>query len=167
MSDKFYQLINLPPLPKEIIADGLSDGFEYTVSPYAYAKRAALFHETEFCKLLKHRFGTIGAKYLKNAPNSFYDWHTDKIRNCSLNWIIKASSGAKTFYRDKNHNKFFWNLEEVIYNVSCPTLLDTTQEHCVFNNSPDERTILSVSILDGQSYQDVLEFLQTLNISNY
>jgi len=167
MSNKFYQLINLPTLPTEIIADGLANGFEYTESPYAHAKRAALFHETEFSKLLKHQFGTIGAKYLKNSPNSFYDWHTDKIRNCSLNWIIKTNPGAKTFYRSNNHDKFLWDLEEVVYHASCPTLLDTTQEHCVINNHSEERIILSVSILDGHSYADVLAFLKSINIEKY
>lgn len=167
MSTKFYQLTNLPPLPQEIVADGLADGFEYTVSPFAYAKRAALFHDTNFCKMLKDQFGTIGAKYLKNFPNSFYDWHTDKIRNCSLNFIIRSNPGAKTFYRNNQHDKFFWELEEVQYSSNCPTLLDTTHEHCIFNNYPEERTILSVSFLDHDSYADVLALLKSLTISKY
>jgi len=167
MSAKFYQLTNLPPLPQEIVADGLTDGFEYTASPYAYAKRATLFYDTEFYKLLKNQFGEVGCKYLKNAPNSFYDWHTDKIRNCALNWIISTNPNAKTFYRSNNHNKFFWDLEEVIYNIDCPTLLDTKQEHCVFNNHFDYRTILSVTILNNHLYDDVLEFLKSVNIEKY
>lgn len=167
MSTKFYQLTNLPPLSQEIVADGLADGFEYTVSPYAYAKPATLFYDTEFYQLLTDQFGKVGCKYLKNPPNSYYDWHTDKIRNCALNWIIKTNPGAKTFYRANNQSRFFWDLEEVSYNTTCPTLLDTKQEHCVFNNNPEDRVILSVTILNDHSYNDVLEFLTSVDIKKY
>lgn len=167
MSTKFCQLSNLPPLPPEIIAEGLADGYEYTTSPFACAKLATLFRKTDFYNLSKNYFGDVGCKYLKNPPNSYYEWHVDKKRNCALNWIIKTNPDARTFYRNNNQSKFFWELEEVVYNAEFPTLLDTKQEHCVFNNCPEERTILSMSIFSDHSYADVLAFLQSLDIKKY
>lgn len=169
MSTKFCQLTNLPPLPETCIAEALADGFEFTASPFTCAKTATMFQDTAFYKLLSDTFNAehISAKYLKNPPNSFYEWHIDKVRNCSLNWIIKSNSGAKTFYRSNNHNRFFWDIEEIKYNADCPTLLDTTHEHCIFNNYPEERIILSVSIRNNHSYADILTFLKALTISKY
>jgi hypothetical protein len=167
MSTKFFQLTNLPPLSPEIIADGLDNQFEFTVSPYALAKRVSLFYETNFYKLLTDQFGKIGCKYLRNPANSYYDWHVDKTRQSALNWVIDTNPGAGTFFRDNNRSKFFWDLEEVAYSTSCPTLINTKQEHCVFNNYPKERTIMSLSILDNYSYDIVLEFLQSININQY
>jgi hypothetical protein len=166
MSNKFCQLPNLPVLPEHIVADGLTNGFEYTASPFTYAKKAPSFHETIFYKLLEKQFGkeNCNCKYLKNSPNSYYEWHTDKIRKCALNYIVNTSSNAKTFYREYTHNKNFFELEEVIYSEQFPTLIDTTHEHCVFNNCPEERVIFTISILN-HSYQEVLKFLQSLEIS--
>jgi hypothetical protein len=167
MSTKFFQLTNLPPLSPEIIADGLDDQFEFTVSPYALGKRASLFYETNFYKLLTDQYGEIICKYIRNPANSYYDWHVDKTRQSALNWVIDTNPGAGTFFRGNNRAKFFWDLEEVVYSTSCPTLINTTQEHCVFNNYPKERTILTLTVRGAYSYDTVLEFLQSVNIKQY
>lgn len=167
MSTKFFQLTNLPPLPPEIIADGLNGGFEFTVSPYALAKRAELFYATDFYKLLSDHFGKVHCKYLQNPANSYYEWHTDKTRQSALNWVIETNPRAGTFFRNNNQSKFFWDLEEVVYSDQCPTLINTKQEHCVINNYPKERTILTLSISGDYSYETVLEFLQSVTISQY
>jgi len=163
MSNKFCQLPNLPVLPENIIVDGLTDGFEYTALPFTYAKKAPSFHETAFYKLLEKQFGeeNCNCKYLKNPSNSYFDWHTDKIRKCALNYIVSNNPNAKTFYRTYLGNKMFFELEEVIYSEQIPTLIDTTHEHCVFNNHPEERVIFTISILN-HSYQEVLKFLQSV-----
>jgi len=164
--NKFCQLPNLPALPENIIADGLADGFEYTDLPFTYTKKDLAFHTTVFYKLLEKQFGKENCepKYLKNAPNSFYDWHTDKARKCALNYIVRTNSNAKTFYRTPLPTKMFFELEEVIYSDQFPTLIDTTHEHCVFNNHPEERVILTISIWN-HSYQEVLKFLQSVEIT--
>jgi len=167
MSIKFFQLTNLPPLSPEIVADGLDDQFEFTVSPYTLAKPARLFYETNFYKILTDQFGEIGCKYFRNPANSYYDWHVDKRRQSALNWVIATNPGAGTFFRDNNRSKFFWDLEEVVYSTSCPTLINTTQEHCVVNNYSKERTILSLTVRGENSYDTVLEFLQSVNINQY
>lgn len=167
MSDKFYQLTNFPLLPPEIITEGLTDPYEFTVSPYTLSKRAELFYTTDFYKILTDRFGRVECRYFKNPANSYYDWHVDKNRQSGLNWIIKTNPGAGTFFRSSNQSKFFWDLEEVMYSMEYPTLINTKQEHCIFNNYSEERTILSVSIFNDHSYETVLEFLKTININQY
>lgn len=167
MSNKFYQLTNFPPLPQEIITDGLTEPYEFTVSPYTLSRRAELLYLTDFYKVLTNQFGKVECKYLRNTANSYYDWHVDKNRQSALNWIIKTNPGASTFFRSNNQSKFFWDLEEVIYSIEYPTLLNTKQEHCIVNNYAEERTILSVSILNDHSYKTVLEFLQTIKIDQY
>jgi hypothetical protein len=165
MSDRFCQLPNLPVLPQNILDDGLADGFEYIEGPYTLAKQAPSFHETAFYKLLETRFGeeNCNCKYLKNPPNSYFDWHIDKFRKCALNYIVNTNSNAKTYFRTYLQNKFFFQLEEVIYSDQFPTLIDTKQEHCIFNDHPEERVIFTISILN-HSYQEVLTFLQSVEI---
>lgn len=167
MQTKFFQIKNLPPLPELYVKEGLDNGFEFSASPYILAKPATLFNSTNFRKILDNRFGEVVCRYLKNPPNSLYDWHIDKVRRCSLNWIIKTNPGAKTFYRSQLRHRLFWDIEEVKYDIECPTLLDTKQEHCVFNNWPEDRIILSISILNDHSYEETLEFLTSLNIDQY
>jgi hypothetical protein len=168
MISNYSQLINLPALPMPYINEGLeSDNFEFFDGPYVCAKPAKMFATTDFYKLLQDKFGSIMCRYLKNPPNSFYDWHIDKNRNCGINWVIKSNAHAKTFYRSENHHKLFWNIEEIKYTHAVPTLIDTSQQHCVFNNYHDDRIVMSLSIFNNHTYQSVLEYLTSLTIIKY
>jgi len=172
VSTKFSPLLNLPPLPKLYIKEGLGSVFNFSDpskgETFVYATPAVLFSKTKFVELLKEKFNTeIICRYLKNPPNSIYDWHTDRFRLTAINWIVKSNPEARVWYRSNNQHKLFWDLEEVTYQDHYPTLLDTKQEHSVFNNSDEERIILSLSLTDGPTYQEVVDFLTSLKITQY
>jgi hypothetical protein len=172
MSTKFSPLLNLPPLPKIYINEGLSSTFNFSdlnkTEIAVYTTPALLFSKSKFVELLENQFNTrIICRYLKNPPNSIYDWHTDIFRLTAINWIVKSNPNARVWYRSNNRHRLFWDLEEVVYQDHYPTLLDSKQEHSVFNNSAEERIILSVTIFNGPSYQELLNFLSALNINQY
>ena len=165
-NDNFSVMEHLPILPAVYTKEAFSGEFVYTQSPFVYTTPASLFTKTQFYKTLENQFGLIKCKYLKNPPNSLYDWHCDRSRHCALNWIVKTTPDARTFYRSENKHKFFWDLDQVDYRESYPTLLNTKNEHCVYNNSTEERIILSLSICD-YPYHQVREFLKLLDITAY
>ena len=167
MSNNYTSLLHLPKLPDIFVNEGLQGNYQYTESPYTYSAPAPLFADSEFCQILTQQFGDILCKYHKNTAYSVYDWHMDKNRLCALNWVIKSSVDAKVFYRTKNHHNMIWSIEELCYKDLTPTLLNTSQQHCVINNSPEERIILSVSIYNNYTFQDVVEFLSSLSITDY
>lgn len=173
LSSNFTVLSNLPQLPLAYIQEGINNPYVFTepseilVRGKTYASEAPLFSKTEFCSLLQKEFGRVIARYLKNPPYSLYDWHTDKFRNCGINWVVQSNPEAKVWYRSSNHHGLFWDIEEAQYQDHYPTLLDTTKEHSVFNNSTEERIILSVTLVKRPSYQEVADFLSKLTIEQY
>lgn len=179
MSDKFKHFPNLPELPEYIVQDALTS--EYVINDYPNVIRAKAhkFESTDFFKQLISAVGSCNAHYLKFFPNSLYDWHVDRKRQCGINWVIKTNPKASTFFRSpfdhdflyhnrvaKNERVLFWNLEEVDYTLLKPTLMNTSVDHCVVNNYPEERIILTINCKEG-SYQDVNTYLQSLTIESY
>jgi hypothetical protein len=179
MSNKFTHLPNLPELPEYLIQDALTS--EYTVNDYPNVIRAKAykFEATDFFKKFLLAVGSCNAHYLKNFPNSLYDWHIDRKRQCGINWVIKTNPKASTFFRThydheflyanrvaKNERILFWDIQEVDYTPLKPTLMNTTMEHCVVNNYPEDRIILTVNCKDS-AYHDVKAYLESLNIDSY
>lgn len=176
MSTRFTELLNLPQLSDLYINEGLNSPFKYTepnsvndgrTLSSVYATLANSFSKTDFVRLLEKRFGNVVARYLKNPPHSIYDWHIDKNRLCTINWIVKSNTDARVWYRSNNQHRLFWDLEEITYQEHYPTIFDTSVEHSVFNNSDEERIILSLSLTDGPTYQEVVDFLTSLKITQY
>jgi hypothetical protein len=108
------------------------------------------------------------AEYYLTHKNSYYDWHIDKNRSVGINWLIKTNPKASTYYRDPIlPDSKFYNLTEVDYKLHNPTLFNTEFEHCVINNYPEERIILSLSIFNDAKFDDVVDFLSQLEIDSY
>jgi hypothetical protein len=179
MSENFHHLTNLPPLPEEIIQTGLTGNYFWTLNPNICDSSAAIFKETFFFKLLEKRFGRCNASFIKFLPFMYYDWHIDQQRTTSLNWVIQTNSKASTFYRnyydgdpyskeleENGRRPLFWKLEEVDYTLYRPTMLKTSVPHCVINNSPEERMVLSVTIHFAK-YDELKDFLSHLMIDSY
>ena len=175
MNKFFTHLTNLPALPDNIIQEGLNCNFKLISEPSRLYVGQTNFNNTNFYKQLQSIFGYVETSYRYTPPNSVYDWHIDKRRNCAILWPIKNNSGAGTFYRevtinsvqDGNNNKnMFYDLTELDYTMYSPTLLNTTYEHCVINNYNEPRIVLSVSLFDI-SYEDAIPLLQNINCQNY
>jgi hypothetical protein len=154
-------------LPDSMIQEGLTGTYRKHQSPYSFSANASQMKSSKFYQLLGNMFGELNVDYLKNEPNSLYDWHVDYNRSCSINWVIQTNTKAVTFFRTNYVKPFFWDLEEVKYELFKPTVLDTTKSHCVINNSNEERIILSLSIFKKNAYTEVVEYLQNLSIKDY
>lgn len=166
-TDRFQKLTNLPKLSEKYFSEAFQSEYTYVEDPVSYSAPCKQFSQSKFFNTLRDRFGWIEAVFLKNEPMSFYNWHIDKGRKCALNWPIQSSDSAFTFYRDSLYHQPIHFMERVDYELFTPTLIDTTFRHCVLNNSPEERIILSIAISDRHSYKEVKQFLQQLTITEY
>ena len=167
MSNCHTPILDFPTLPDFIIQEGLTGIYKKYQTPYSFAAVASHIKNSNFYKALGNTFGEISVDYFKNEPNSLYDWHVDYKRSCSINWVIKTGPGALTFFKTNYVKPFFWDLEKVHYELYKPTVLDTTKNHCVINNSDEERIILSISIFKKNSYIEVVDYLQNLSSKDY
>jgi len=158
---------NFPILPNSIIEEANNSNYKKCEHPYSFSAVAMAIRDTVFYKNLSSVFGDISADYIKNEPNSLYDWHTDFNRSCSVNWVIKTSPSAFTFFRSNRREPFFWDLEQVKYDLYKPTVLDTTKNHCIINNHHKERIIMSISIYKKKAYNDVVDYFKNLSIDSY
>ena len=174
MTIYFKHLTNLPPLPKKYIQEGLNSKFEFIRRPNLFWSPSS-FEETNFFKMLKGRYGVCLVKYYQNPKNSLYDWHTDMTRCVGINWPIKTNAKASAYYREPikgaergdGLSPIFYHLTEVDYKIYNPTLLNTTLEHCVVNNYPEDRIIMSLTILNDAKFDEVSNFLSTLQPEFY
>lgn len=124
-------------------------------------KAPSSFNNSKIMSLLKTEFGQIGGMYIKNHAWSYYDWHIDMGRKCSLNWLLKTNTDAVTLYRERlepdRKTSIIYNITPVEYCLYKPTLMEVTHEHCVINPSSEDRIIFSVSL--NVEYDAVKEFL--------
>lgn len=166
-TDRFQKLTNLPKLSEKYFNEAFESEYIHVEDPVSYNAKCIKFKNTKFYEMLCERFGWVDAVFLKNEPMTFYNWHIDKGRKCAINWPIKSSDNAFTFYRDSLERRPIHVMERVDYELFTPTLIDTTFRHCVLNNSPEERIILSIAFSDRYSYKEVKQFLQQLTITEY
>jgi hypothetical protein len=164
----FKVLSNLPQFPEHCIREAYTAKYSQVYSP-DQLRAFSSFNNTKFVKVMQEKFGVRGGLYMKNTPMSYYDWHVDMGRQCSLNWVIKNNAG-KAFYRENinpsiGSKSITFNLTQVKYILYKPTLLDVTKHHCVINDTEEERVIFSMSI--DAPFNDVSEYLSNLQIVDY
>ena len=169
----FFHHLDFPELPEKYIKEAINAKYELVLSPRLYWADSS-FNETNFFKTINDRFGKCYVKYYLNPPNSFYDWHIDMNRYCTINWVVKTNNEARTFYREpikeavtEGRNPVMFHLTELKYNNRKPTLLNATHDHCVVNNFNDTRIILTMSLFKPTGYEEALNFIRNMKIDNY
>jgi hypothetical protein len=169
MEELYYCFEDYPTLQSSFMSEGLSAEYKEHFHPHDFRSPCS-FGNTKFVRTLKQNIGEVTALWIKNPPNTLYNWHIDKdIRKCSINFVIKQSDKAVALYR-----KPMYDVKEVIYYktytvkyiIGKPTILNVKKEHCVINPSDEERIILSLCVRES-SYEDTLNFMKTLNITEY
>lgn len=168
MTDQFYHCFdNYPSLNQLTIQEGSNAVFTETYYPHVY-KANCSFSNSNFIKTLKQNLGQITALWLQNPPNTLYDWHIDyDIRQCSINFEIKENNNAMALFREPiNKSKIYYNVHKVKYVIGKPTVLNVKNHHCVLNNSNEPRIILSLCVHQS-SYKETVDYMKTLNISDY
>ena len=170
--DKFYHFTHLPKLDVKY-ALPCQQG-SYTNVPTTPSggvvnwSLATDFKNTKFCQDLIKEFGEPSRVfYYKNAPMTHYGYHKDKLRNCSLNFLLTPDPNYLTLYREESDVPLMIrSIENCVYQLLYPTLLDTTHEHTVINYSNKPRYILSVQ--PGMAtYQETKEYLLNYQCEHY
>lgn len=176
LNEKYFcHFPNLPELSKDFITRAMS--LEYPLLQHhtsrLYANFNDQFWETNFFKTLTKDLGRCGTGLFYYPEFSTYDWHTDKRRRCSLNWVIKTNPKAATFYKEPipetiraDGTTIFNKLIEIDYTIYRPTLLNIDIPHCAMNNYNDSRIILSMSMFESE-YEDVKNYLKNMKCENY
>lgn len=170
MEDLYYCFENYPVLQSPLFADALNATYKEHFYPHDFRGTKCLFSDTNFIKILKQNIGEVTALWIKNPPNTFYNWHVDnEMRQCSINFVIKQGDKAVALYRKPMYEGkqiIYYNTHTVKYIIGKPTILNVKEEHCVVNPCDEERIILSLCVRES-SYQDTLKFMKTLNITEY
>jgi hypothetical protein len=161
---KYHCLTEYPNIPFNIVEEAKRATYEIGRFPNLL-KAGSSFNHSPVIKSLRKRFGdTVGGIYVKNSPWSFYDWHIDMNRKCSINWLLKTNPNARTLYRQKTEperlTSIIYNIFPIEYVLYKPTIMETTTEHCVINPSDEERIIFSVSL--DVPFDDVKEFFNVV-----
>jgi len=124
------------------------------------------FENTKFIKDLSEQFGHARAYYLKNDPQSCYDWHIDKKRKTAINFLLNDVGNAVTFFKGEDDG-LYSSIVKLPYELYRPTLLDSSIFHTVFNYSDKTRYILSVGFEVGVTYTQVCDFLNNYQTTDY
>jgi hypothetical protein len=161
---RYHCLKEFANIPFHVVEEAKRATYEMGRYPNVL-KAGSSFNHSSIMKSLRKQFGdNVGGIYIKNNPWSFYDWHIDMNRQCSINWLLKTNSNALTLHREKTEperlNSIIYNIFPVEYVLYKPTIMDTTVEHCVINSSDEERIIFSVSL--DVPFNDVKGFLSVV-----
>lgn len=169
MEDLFHCFENYPNLSQSIIQEGSTATFTEHYYPHVY-KADCSFGGCDFIKLLKQNLGDVTALWIQNPPNTLYDWHIDReIRQCSINFEIEENPNAMALFREpigKGKDIIYYNIHKVKYAIGKPTVLNVKSPHCVINQSDEPRVILSLCV-HKSSYKETVDYMKTLNISEY
>lgn len=170
MTDQYFKNFNnLPPLPQHVIDEGLNAEYEFVFGPPMNVRfRGETMRETKFFKLLEKEFTDVKTSFLKNPPMSYYGWHQDFARYSALNWELKTNPKSGAYYRlldpPEQHKELFYKLYPVDYTPNHLTLLNVKEDHCIINDSTEDRIVLTVGMYNPRAtYQTVKEFLESLD----
>jgi len=168
---KFYHLTNFPAIPETYVQEAINAKYETRYKPNQVMAPASfnndpMMHKIRMKLLTKYKRDVIAkGVYIKNPPYSYYDWHTDISRDCSINWVLKTNPQALTLYREhipapEDRRSLMYDIEVIDYTLYKPTILDTTHEHSVINPSSEERIIYSLSL--SISFEEAKEFFSNV-----
>lgn len=164
----YKTLYNLPQFPAQCIREATTAKYTQAYNP-DQLRAFSSFNSTPFVANLQKEFGQCGGLYMKNLPMSYYDWHIDMGRQCSINWLLQ-NVGGSAFYREevvppRGKKSITYKLTKVEYQLYKPTILDVTRYHCVINDTQEDRIIFSLSI--NAPFSDVHKYLSSLEIPDY
>ena len=157
MSEHYYQLTiqdNLfPALIEETKKEGWDERHDFTmrVLPRFFFKNSLLF------QLILKFNGTPAI--LKMERMTWYNWHVDTVRQCSINMLISGEDSQCFFGEKVNSNVMA--LTELIYKPNTYYLLNTQTQHAVLNRN-NMRYMLSIGFDSRTTYELILAECKTL-----
>ncbi len=169
LENAFFSLTHLPLLDPEHI--NIATKAEYNPPPPETTKRShrdwtadsILFNESKLCYDLKNAFGKCHGYYVRTNPMTVYDWHCDYGRKACINVTLVQPDGALTLHRSQV-NRLIYNIRICDYELLRPTLFNTMVPHSVINPTSQHRYILTISVGENPTYNDLKEWLLNYNI---
>jgi hypothetical protein len=141
-------------LKKELIRTDWVENHGFQIlklSPMLF-KSSTLFD----CIIEKHGVPVI----FKMEPMTWYDWHTDATRQCSINMLIDGDK-SKCFFGDRKSRDIV-NITELVYEPYTCYLLNTQIKHAVLNLD-NTRYMLSIGFDEPNNYQDILTYCNRIS----
>jgi len=151
MNDYFYQLTIQDDLLSALREESKKEGwqekynFPIRVLPPVFFKDSLLF------KLILKFNGT--PVIIKLEPMTWYNWHIDAVRQCSINMLIEGKD-SQSFFGEKVNSDIL-ALTELIYEPNIYYLLNTQKTHAVLNRH-NIRYMLSIGFEYPNTYELIL-----------
>lgn len=98
----------------------------------------------------------------KWSANSAYDWHTDPMRNASVNLLLEGWNSLCLFGKpnlENSNDQNIKNLKVLNYSDSNFFVLNTTEYHSVINFD-NPRYLVSICIPHPYTFEEVIEYLK-------
>jgi hypothetical protein len=92
---------------------------------------------------------------LTMEPNSFYNWHDDPNRTCSINMLITGDDSICMFGTSRPGGYF--KINELSYTPGHFYILNTKEQHAVYNRT-GPRAVLSLGFKLPHAYNDLVNF---------
>jgi hypothetical protein len=120
-----------------------------------------LIADIKIVELIKNIGDTKRIGVYRSIPNSCYGWHTDSIRQASINMLIDGFDSMCIFGNIQPHKKFT-ELSVIKHEPATYYLMNVKKFHTVYNFN-NQRYILSLGIPD-MSFAEVKEYLKENNM---
>jgi len=173
LENSFYHLPHLPTLDSKYVTEAINaeyilpepevNGIHTSRATWAHSS----FAETKFFQDLSTTINKpFTALYYRFPAMSTYNWHTDRDRNCSINFLLTDNPNYLTVFREPTNNRIIYNIRVCDYTPLQPVLFNTQVTHSVTNYSNQERYILTVAS-ETASLDEVKEFLFAYQTNSY
>ena len=94
-------------------------------------------------------------------PMTWYNWHTDTVRQCAINMLINGED-SKTFFGNKVSTDLV-ELTELNYESQRYYLFNTQKNHAILNLN-NFRYVLSIGFNPPNTFDNILNFFQENNL---
>jgi len=117
----------------------------------------SIVEQDAFLKQLYTKF-SFTSYVFKVLPNSFYNWHLDSKRFCSINMLLNVDIDSHCLFSIDKENIIF-KFVELPYEKNKYYAFNTQEPHCVINfKSP--RYLFSIEFDEQITYKELINWLK-------
>jgi hypothetical protein len=158
ISNNFLESLN------DVISKSLEDKWQKKYDFERLTLSTDLFKEEEILYDLIKKFNCEKRlSIFRWKENTAYNWHTDPMRNASVNLLLSGWDSLCLFGKlnlENQDDQNIKNLEVLNYTTNECFVLNTTEHHSVINfNNP--RYLMSICIPHPYTFEDVVNYLES------
>ena len=169
--EPYFHFSHLPMLPEKYLTEPYHKGYVNLPDwrnnriPVILDANTDLFH-SKFIEDCRQEFGYMSTAILRFDPMSMLNWHRDWKRNCALNFLLNETDGKSFTFIREHIDGWNYNMDEIVYTVGFPTLINVTLEHTAINYHPtNTRYVYTVAFY--HDYNRVKEWLLNYKTVDY